>query len=491
MNIREISSQFSILVYTKNLNRGSSIKVLLSRAGYEVFYLENENNLFQTINESKPHVLIIDLESISTLLSELVEKINNISSEMKMIFLSSDDQFQVLTEYSAYNLSDIISNQTANIENKVLWSVDKCCENIFLTYKNEQIFSELMDAKSKQENASTELSKKTEIDSFKRVHDLIKDLRLAESKDDVIRTVFQNLNPIACLYFKYISSLNSFVLTNASPISEVNTEGVGCALPPEEAKDLVRQLTLSIIPVTLNNLIDKMFKFQKIGSHLVFDKNTFEGVFIYELDTEESKQSYLRDCLEVAALYYSYYSLGKRIDILETQDQLTEAFNRKFYEKKIEEEFVRAKRVLQPLSIIKISIDDFEEIEKSLGVQSRDQLFKSIAAVVMKTGRANDLTCKTADNEFSIIMPHCDKKGATLRAERLRRLIESQTMAESGLKITASLGVSEYPSLANSFEDLNQTAEKAKNFIATKGGNRICLYKAPSGFKPDFQIEEA
>lgn len=491
MNIREVSSQFSVLVYTKNINLGSAVKVLISRAGYEVFYIENETNIFQTLNESQPHVLILDLSSISTMLSELVEKINLISPELKIIFLSNDDQFQVLSQYSEFNVHDIISLSVSQIENRILWSLDRCCEMIFLTYKNEQIYSELVIAKKNQENLLVETAQKATLPREKRSFELIDSLKFSESKDDVMRILFQSLGSIPCLYFKYIPSLNSFVLTQASPMSEINTEGVGCAIPHEETKDLVKQMVLNIIPPTLNNLINKLFKYQKMATHLVFDKDNFEGLFVYDLEMPPEKSDELRDYLSICSLYYSYFSLEKRVDLLETQDSLTEVYNKKFYDKKIVEEFERAKRVRQPLSIIKISVDDFNEIENSLGANSRDQLFKSIAGVINKTGRTNDITCRTHDNEFSIILPHCDKKGATLRAERLRRLIENQTMVESGLKITASLGVSEYPSLSNTITALNETAEKARNFILSKGGNRICLYKAPNDFKPEFVVEES
>lgn len=491
MNIREVSSQFSVLIYTKNLNLGSAVKVNISRAGYEVFYLENETHIFQTLNESQPHVLILDLSSVTMLLSELIEKINIISPELKLIFLSQDEQFEVLSQYSDFNVHDIMSLSTTHIENRILWSLDKCCEMLFLSYKNEQIYSELVVAKKNQENISLELAPKSLLPKGKSSHELIESLKFAESKDDVIKIVFQSFSSIPCLFFKYIPSLNSFVLMQASPLSEINTEGVGCAIPHEETKDLVKQMMLNIIPPTLNNLIAKLFKYQKMATHLIFDKDNFEGVFVYDLEMLPEKSDELRDYLSICTLYYSYFSLEKRVDILETHDSLTEVYNRKFYERKLVEEFERAKRVRQPLSLIKISIDDFNEIENSLGANSRDQLFKSIAGVINKTGRTNDVTCRTVENEFSIILPHCDKKGATLRAERLRRLIENQTMVESGLKITASLGVSEYPTLASSVSALNETAEKARNFILTKGGNRICLYKAPNDFKPEFLVEES
>jgi DNA-binding NtrC family response regulator len=212
MNIREVSSQFSVLIYTKNLNLGSAVKVNISRAGYEVFYLENENQIFQTLNESQPHVLILDLSSVTMLLSELIEKINIISPELKLIFLSQDEQFEVLSQYSEFNVHDIIPLSNKHIENRILWSLDKCCEMLFLSYKNEQIYSELVVAKKNQENVSMELAPKSHLSKGKSSHELIDSLKFAESKDDVIKIVFQSFSSIPCLFFKYIPSLNSFVL---------------------------------------------------------------------------------------------------------------------------------------------------------------------------------------------------------------------------------------------------------------------------------------
>lgn len=501
MKIREYCSQFCTLVFTKDMNLGSSIKVNLGRAGYEVFYLENENNLLKTISEALPHVVILDLNSIQTLLSELIEKINTMNSEIKIIFISNSEQFQILSGYAEFNVYDILAFNLPQLENRVLWAVDRCCEMLYLTYKNEQIFSELSIAKQDLKKSSSELSKINILDEFKPCFELIENLKKSESKDEVIQILFQNLGSLSCLYFKFLSSLNSFVLTNVSPHSELTTEGVGCVLPQNETKDLIPELILNIIPPTLNNLIEKMFKFQKIGIQLNFDKENLEGIFVYDLDfrNEESEENnlkqeklfLLRNFLSVTALYYSYFSLDKKLEFIETLDPLTEVYNKRFYYKKINNEFERAKRLKQGLSLIKISIDDYVDIEKSLGSNSRDQLIKSIAGVLNKTSRANDLTCRTSENEFSIILPHCGKKGATLRAERLRRLIENQSMLDSGLKITASLGVSEYPTLSRDVVTLNETAEKARNFILSKGGNRICVYKVPADFVPEFNIEES
>jgi GGDEF domain-containing protein len=70
----------------------------------------------------------------------------------------------------------------------------------------------------------------------------------------------------------------------------------------------------------------------------------------------------------------------------------------------------------------------------------------------------------------------------------LRRIIEGHSFGVSDLKITISCGVSEYPSLSTGAEDLEASASKALEFIVSRGGNKVCLFKPIEEFKPDFEV---
>lgn len=59
---------------------------------------------------------------------------------------------------------------------------------------------------------------------------------------------------------------------------------------------------------------------------------------------------------------------------------------------------------------------------------------------------------------------------------------------DNGMKVSVSLGVSEYPSLCDSARTLDETATKALLHIVDKGGNKICLYKAPDSHRPEFEV---
>ncbi|MBL7556098.1 MAG: diguanylate cyclase [Bdellovibrionaceae bacterium] len=491
MNIRELAPQFQILIFSRNLDLGSTVKVQISQAGYESYFIEHEETFWDRLQQIAPHVVVLDTNTLSLPLNEYVEKINQFSSEIAIIFLTEEDNFQIFVNYSDYSVREVINTKLPYLKERVLWAVNRTCEAIFLTLKNEQIYEQLQSAQAQSDKTQVlEHTAKLALPAMKSISEVLNDFRIAESKEDIIRMLFQNLTNMPLLFFKFLPSMNSFVMSHASMPNHQVHEGLGSALNPEETKDLIKQILLNIVPASFNQVVANMFAFQRPSLIPLFDRDSLEGVFVFDQESSHTLIDQMQDYVSATSLYYSLYCLEKRLSQLEIEDVVTELFNRKYFNEKLRDEFERAKRLKLPLALIKISIDDFDEIESTMGEPTRDLILKSVANVMNKTGRANDVTCRTGANEFSIILPHCSKKGASLRAERLRRLIESHTLMDSGLKVTVSLGASEYPSLCRDQASLEDSAVKSMRFIASKGGNRICLYKAPDNFVPDYGVDE-
>lgn len=491
MNIRELAPQFQILIFSRNLDLGSTVKVQISQAGYESYFIEHEETFWDRLQQIAPHVVVLDTNTLSLPLNEYVEKINQFSSEIAIIFLTEEDNFQIFVNYSDYSVREVINTKLPYLKERVLWAVNRTCEAIFLTLKNEQIYEQLQSVQAQSDKTQAlEHTAKLVLPEMKSISEVVNDFRIAESKEDIIRMLFQNLTNMPLLFFKFLPSMNSFVMSHASMPNHQVHEGLGSALNPEETKDLIKQILLNIVPASFNQVVANMFAFQRPSLIPLFDRDSLEGVFVFDQESSHTLIDQMQDYVSATSLYYSLYCLEKRLSQLEVEDVVTELFNRKYFNEKLRDEFERAKRLKLPLALIKISIDDFDEIESTMGEPTRDLILKSVANVMNKTGRANDVTCRTGANEFSIILPHCSKKGASLRAERLRRLIESHTLMDSGLKVTVSLGASEYPSLCRDQASLEDSAVKSMRFIASKGGNRICLYKAPDNFVPDYGVDE-
>ncbi|MBV2167833.1 MAG: GGDEF domain-containing protein [Bdellovibrio sp.] len=495
MNIRDYSSQFTVFVFTTDVDLGASAKVYLSQAGYDAYYFQDLETLEQRVRDNAPHLLVFSTSSLSGALSDFVSKVQEINDEIRFIAVSSIAQFDILAQYNSHGFVDVISDDPAALESRVVWAVDRACEKIYLTYQNEQLFDDLQASKEKVEevHAAAVTSMKQaepERSSMSSVSMRIADYRTAQSKEDLIQKYLHHLPETLCIFFKFLPSVRSFVATHAHGIPTSDIQGVGVQLEAGDLKDLGSQMAMGLLPTRFSEMLVEAFHLNPPKALPLYAHNALEGVFVYSGALSATESATLSEEFSLMSLCYSNFALEKKVDSLEVQDFVTELFNRNYYQKVLAEEVSRARRLKQPISVVKIALDDIYEIESSLGEAFKDELLKSVATIITKTSRTNDVTCRTAANEIAMILPHCPKKGAALRAERLRRIIESSSFMENGMKVSISLGISEYPSLCDSAKTLDESASKALLHITDKGGNKICLYKAPETHRPEFDVME-
>ncbi len=498
MNIRDYSSQFTVYVCSSDVDKGASAKVCLSQAGYDAYFFQDADGLEQRLNDNPPHVLVFSTSCLEGNLNDFVTHVLEINDDIKFVAMANLEQFGVLAQYNDHGFGDVISDEKTNLDLRVTWAVDRVCERLYLTYQNEQMFDELKAMQVKVEEvqsaADLNLKKAQEADVLVQeksessfAHNLAV-YRSAESKEDIVQKFLNNISDTLCIYFKYLGSVRSFVATHANGIPSDDIQGVGCQLESGDVKDLGAGLVLGRLPTRFDQMLDEAFQLKPPKILPLYANGAFEGVFVYSEKLSEAGQLRLSEEFSLMSLCYSHLALEKKVDSLEVQDFVTELFNRNHYTRVLSDEIERARRLRQPISVVKIAMDDFYEIESSLGEAVRDELLKSLGTVVHKTSRSNDVTCRTGMNEIAMVLPHCSKKGAALRAERLRRIVEGSSFLNSGMKISVSLGISEYPSLCESMKSLDETASKALSHIIDKGGNKICLFKAPDAHRPEFEV---
>lgn len=504
MDIREQSSQFSVYVFTLNVDAGAAIKVALASAGYDAYYFQDPESFDNALKDNAPHIVVFSTSAFAGSLSEFVDYVLKINEDIKFIALGNPDQFSVLSQYNDYGFVDVLEEEHTSVDLRVLWSVDRACERIYLQFQNEQLFADLKKTKnedSELQNKVAEYQQKLKsLENEKQKRDTeaveqgqslslkVASYRSASSKEEVVQTFLGNLNSRICIFFKYLPSVRSFVATHASGIPSQDIQGVGVQLDSEHAKDLANQISMGILPMPFNTMLMEAFKFSPPKVLPVYLASNLDGVFVYGGQIPEVDAVKITEEFSLFSLSYAHFYLEKKVDSLEVTDYVTEVYNRNFYLKSVYDEVSRSRRQKVPVSVVKIAMDEFNEIESSLGEAVRDELLKAIATITQKSSRSNDLTCRTGMNEFTMILPSCSKKGAALRAERLRRIIESTSFLDNGFKVSISLGISEYPTLSDNEKSLDETAAKALGHIADKGGNKICLYRAPESFKPEFEV---
>jgi diguanylate cyclase (GGDEF)-like protein len=152
-------------------------------------------------------------------------------------------------------------------------------------------------------------------------------------------------------------------------------------------------------------------------------------------------------------------------------DELTGAFNRRFFEAKIEDELNLAKRFRTKMSLIIFDIDHFKKINDTYGHQAGDTVLHEIGTVIKGLMSSVDSLCRYGGEEFAVIMPETSVEDAIDTAEKLRKAVEEHAFygGETLINVTISLGISEYPTHGIIKEALVEKADGAL-YQAKKSG---------------------
>jgi len=131
---------------------------------------------------------------------------------------------------------------------------------------------------------------------------------------------------------------------------------------------------------------------------------------------------------------------------LATVDGLTELFNRRYFETRLEQELQRQRRQLDELSLLLLDLDNFKHLNDSLGHLVGDNALKQVADILRRAVRIFDVCARYGGEEFVIVMPGAGPDTALRIAERIRRQVEQHFAAgrrsSVPVPLTVSIGVS-------------------------------------------------
>ncbi|WP_233804934.1 GGDEF domain-containing protein [Paraburkholderia sp. HP33-1] len=164
---------------------------------------------------------------------------------------------------------------------------------------------------------------------------------------------------------------------------------------------------------------------------------------------------------------------------LAATDPLTTLNNRRVLDKRLDDEWRRARRENKPLSVLFIDIDHFKIFNDTYGHESGDEVLIAVADCIASVARRSaDLVARYGGEEFAVVLPDTTAQGAFAVAERIRRKVESQVIVRgqgAPLGVTVSLGcATALPAsadAANGF-DLLAAADQQLYVAKNQGRNR-------------------
>lgn len=180
-------------------------------------------------------------------------------------------------------------------------------------------------------------------------------------------------------------------------------------------------------------------------------------------------------------------SLARLFDHTQKQaltDVLTGCFNRRSFEMQLERELKTAKREQQNLSLVMLDVDYFKNINDAFGHDKGDNTLRAIGECLSQEVRGRDTAARYGGEEFILILPGTNEKRGVLAAERLRTKI-SELYIEGVGNITASFGVSTYPSNGETRDQLVSAADVALYEAKRQGRNRVFSYEDLANLPPE------
>ncbi|HEU5394364.1 MAG TPA: diguanylate cyclase [Candidatus Methylomirabilis sp.] len=180
--------------------------------------------------------------------------------------------------------------------------------------------------------------------------------------------------------------------------------------------------------------------------------------------------------LQNAHLFESLELANVNLERLALVDDLTGAFNRRFFFRRLEEEFHRARRYKFPLACIFLDIDRFKPVNDRYGHLVGDQVLTEVAEVIRSSIRRTDILARYGGEEFAILLPMTSRDGAGVEGERIREAVRAHAFGgDAGpVHITVSLGVAAFPApRVGSVEDLIARADDALYQAKSEGRDRL------------------
>src|ERR1051325_1768601 len=172
-------------------------------------------------------------------------------------------------------------------------------------------------------------------------------------------------------------------------------------------------------------------------------------------------------------------------------DHLTGLANRRRFERQLEREVNRTLRLEHPFSLLMIDIDNFKRLNDTFGHDAGDEAIRRIGKVLREGTRGIDLAARIGGEEFAVLLVETSREGGYEVAERLRNAIK-QIEIPNASNITASFGVAECPSCAQTSTDILKAADNLLYQAKRIGRDRVvgpASMKSNSAVAGDVQSE--
>lgn len=158
----------------------------------------------------------------------------------------------------------------------------------------------------------------------------------------------------------------------------------------------------------------------------VTEDHTVAGFYLFAQDVTERKQLY------------------ERIEHEAMHDPLTALPNRRALMQRLHEAMARARRHARSMAVLFMDLDNFKQMNDTLGHEFGDAVLRHFAGTVRAAVRDTDYVARLAGDEFVIVLEDLDpvrERAGDLGRALLERLAVDQEIQGVAVRLSASIGV--------------------------------------------------
>ncbi|HEX2240899.1 MAG TPA: diguanylate cyclase [Actinomycetota bacterium] len=175
---------------------------------------------------------------------------------------------------------------------------------------------------------------------------------------------------------------------------------------------------------------------------------------------------------------------------LSLTDQLTGAWNRRFFQMQFRQVHATATRFERPFSVLMLDLDHFKNINDTYGHQRGDAILVEFASRAGNMLREVDTFARYGGEEFICLLSETDLYGAMTTADKILQAVRSEPFGGTGeakVDLTVSIGVASFPEHGDTFRQLVEAADRAL-YEAKKGGRDRAI---PARKAPNLKLAES
>ncbi len=290
------------------------------------------------------------------------------------------------------------------------------------------------------------------------------------------------------LFFKYLSTYCSLVALSGFNFPAKKVNGIGLNFSGSKEFKAQQHLSqLNYVPA-FNKVIERVFGHTNVEIKTLEVDGDVKGILVYELAAKGSVDADLQMLCDYAesrlsTVVYKHKYLQNKVN-----DDLTGCILREGFFNQLQNEVMRAKRVLLPVTVMLFEIDGFYGVKTKYNEERVKTLLKSFAKLLKESVRHNDLVGRVGECKFAVLFPHMSTEDGLFKAQKMSKQI-AQTKFFNDMKTklicSTSIVLGTYPSQISSADELLSSLESMMSHRESSG-TTVAL-KVKPGFKKDFE----